>query len=108
MEAMEKMDELDDGSIPDLTEICVSPENPIIETECCKHENAKDSNELENCEKMNRNSESKLKESRQKLKSTYDRFCNGIKDTMSKTTCFDHAQDTGRYPILNLIALKSN
>ena len=39
MEAMEKMDELDDGSIPDLTEICISPENPIIETECCKHEN---------------------------------------------------------------------
>ena len=39
MDAMERMDDLEDGSIPDLTEICVSPEHPIIETECCNHEN---------------------------------------------------------------------
>ena len=108
MEAMEKMDELDDGSIPDLTEICISPENPIIETENCKHENAKDSNELKNSEKINSKSESKLNESRQKLRNTYDRFCNGIKETMSKTTCFEDVQETGRYPILDSIAMKSN
>ena len=108
MEAMEKMDELDDGSIPDLTEICVSPENPIIEIECCKHVNEKDSNESENCEKIDSKRESKLKESRQKLINKYDRFCNGIKETMSKPRCFDDAQDTGRYPICNWIAMKSN
>ena len=105
MDAMEKMDDLDDGSIPDLTEIYVSPEHPIIETECCNHENTKDSNELENHEKISSSSESKLKESRQKLKNTYDKFCNGIKVTMSKTTCLDDTQDTGRYPSFNLIII---
>ena len=96
MEAMEKMDDLDDGSIPDLTEVCVVPDSPKIEKDCRKHNTTNDSNERDECVKSGNKSENRIKENRQKLQNTYDKFHNGIKVAMNKTTCFDDNDDTGR------------
>ena len=59
---MEKMDDLDDGSIPDLTEVCVVPDSPKIEKDCCKHITTKDSNERDQCIKSGNKSENRIKE----------------------------------------------
>ena len=97
MDAMEKMDDLDDGSIPDLTEVCVVPDNPMIEKDCCKHKATKDSNEIDCSVILGNTSGNRMKESRQKLQNTYGKFHNGIKVAMNKTTCFDDTDDTGRH-----------
>ena len=96
MEVMEKMDDLDDGSIPDLTEVCVVPENPKMEKDCCKNIITSNSNEIDPCVKSDNKGGKRIKESRQKLQNTYDKFHNGIKVAMNKTTCFDDNDDTGR------------
>ena len=93
MEAMEKMDDLDDGSIPDLTEVCIVPDNPKIKKYCCKNETTKDSNETDHSVISGNKSEIR---SGQKLQNTYEKFHNGIKVAINKTTCFDDTADTGR------------
>ena len=95
MEAMEKMDDLDDGSIPDLTEVCVFPDDPKMEKDCCRHKTSKDSNEIDQSVISSNKSGNRMKESRQKLQDTYDKFHNSIKVAMNKTTCFDDTDDTG-------------
>ena len=96
---MEKMDDLDDGSIPDLTEVCVVPDNAKIEKDCCKHKTTKDSNEMDRTVILGNKSGNRIKESRQKLQNTYDKVHNSIKVAMHKTPCFDDTDDTGRHKI---------
>ena len=90
------MDDLDDGSIPDLTEVCVSPDNPHTDIRCCKQNKRKDSNNFEKCANSGSKIENKFKESRKKLQNTRDRFYNGIKTAMNNTNCFDDSKEIGR------------
>ena len=90
------MDDLDDGSIPDLTEVCVSPDNPDTDIRCCKQNNRKGSTDFEKRANSGSKIENTLKEGRQKLQNTCDRFYNGIKTAMNNTSCLDDIQDIGR------------
>ena len=89
-------DMVEDGSIPDLTEVNMSNDTgnkitKITELTKNKHSQISDSSEEQDCT-IHKNFE----EQKQKLQNTCGKLCSDIKTALNTAHCFDNNEEKGR------------
>ena len=90
-------DELDEGSIPDLTEVCLAPDPGGIRKENYIMKNMKRSSSSEEDVEQECVTGKKFKETREKMQDTCGKICSDIKTALNASYCFDHDQEKGIY-----------
>jgi hypothetical protein len=87
-------DEVEDGSIPDLTEVDIRHANGSKENKISKltrHLHNLQKNEEQEC-----TSDRKNEGPKQKLQNTCEKLCSDIKTALNTASCFDNNQNKGR------------
>lgn len=89
-------DEVEDGSIPDLTEVDITHHNGNKETKVSKLTKQKHSHSLKKGDEQELTSHEKIEGPKQKFQNTCGKICCDIKTALNTAHCFDNNQQKGR------------